>query len=204
MLAAVATAISCAAWTRKGPAAAPRRVAAAPLVRNTALTRPSAASGMTRCMVVCGITSDMEPNMPTAAAAGSAVASDVEVNSRKYAAAVAVRLAVSRWRGWARSRSGRMTGAPIRKPAPRLDSRYPVCSPPPSRWMPRGMRTALSDALAVRKMTVTGSSALARGCARSTRVPWTMSRATPLIVVLRYRCWPRVREVRNMAPADSR
>lgn len=51
-------------------------------------------------MAVCGTTSDMEPNMPTATAAGSAVVSDDEVNSRKYAAAVAVRLAVSRFRSW--------------------------------------------------------------------------------------------------------
>jgi len=204
MLAAVATAIRCAAWARKGPATAPVRVAAASQVRKTALTRPSAVLGMTRCMAVCGITSDMEPDRPTVAAAGSAVASDVEVKSRKYAAAVAVRLAVSRLRVWARSRSGRMTGAPIRKPAPRLDSRYPVCSLPPSRWMPRGMSTALSDALAVRKMTVTGSSVLARGCARSTWIPWMRSRATPLIVVLRYGCWPPVREVRNTAAADTR
>ena len=36
--------------------------------------------------------------MPTAAAAGSAVASDVEVKSRKYAQAVAIRLAVGRFR----------------------------------------------------------------------------------------------------------
>src|SRR5215472_6932180 len=99
MLAAVATAVRDAAWARKGPATAPVRVAAASLVRNTALTRPRAVLGMTRCMVVCGITSDMEPDMPTAAAAGSAVASDVEVKSRKYAAAVTVRLAVSRFRG---------------------------------------------------------------------------------------------------------
>jgi len=97
-----------------------------------------------------------------------------------------------------------MTGAPIRKPAPRLDSRYPVCSPPPSRWMPRGMSTALNDALAVRKMTVTGSNALARGCARSTWIPWMRSQATPLIVVLRYRCWPPARDVRNTATAESR
>jgi hypothetical protein len=41
----------------------------------------------------------MEPDMATAAAAGSAVASDDEVNSRKYAPAVAVRVAVSRFRG---------------------------------------------------------------------------------------------------------
>jgi hypothetical protein len=56
----------------------------------------------------------MEPDMATAAAAGSAVASDVEVKSRKYAPAVAVRLAVSRFRGSARSRNARMTGAPSR------------------------------------------------------------------------------------------
>jgi len=43
MLAAVASAIRCAAWARKGPATAPARVAAAWLVRNTALTRPRAA-----------------------------------------------------------------------------------------------------------------------------------------------------------------
>src|SRR5215469_796142 len=93
-LAAVATATRCAAWARKGPATEPLRVAAASPVRNTALTRPSTAPGITRCRVVCWITSDMEPDMATAAAAGSAVASDDEVNSRKYAPAVAVRLAV--------------------------------------------------------------------------------------------------------------
>jgi hypothetical protein len=114
-------------------------------------------------MAVCGITSDMEPNMPTATAAGSAMASDDEVKSRKYAPAVAVRVAVSRFRGWARSSSARMTGAPSRKPAPRQDSRNPVCSLPPSRWIPRGMSTALSDALAARKMTVTRSNARATG-----------------------------------------
>src|SRR5580704_16004490 len=99
-LAAVATPGKCAAWARKGPTTAPARVAAASPVRNTALTRPSAALGITRCMVVCGITSDIEPNMPMATAAGSAVVSDDEVNSRKYAAAVAVRLTVSKVRGW--------------------------------------------------------------------------------------------------------
>ncbi len=40
--------------------------------------RPSTALGIIRCMAVCGIISDIEPNMPTAAAAGSAVASDDE------------------------------------------------------------------------------------------------------------------------------
>jgi hypothetical protein len=50
--------------------------------------------------------------MPMATAAGSAVLSDDEVKSRKKAAAVAVRLAVSRIRGWTRSRSRRMSGAP--------------------------------------------------------------------------------------------
>ena len=101
--------------------------------------------------------------MPTATAAGRAVASDDEVKSRKYAPAVAVRLAASRFRGWARSRNARMTGAPSRKPAPRQDSRNPVRSLPPSRWIPRGMSTELSDALAARKMIVTGSSARAVG-----------------------------------------
>jgi hypothetical protein len=80
-LAAAAAAARCAAWASIGPATTPARVAAASLVRNTALTRPRAASGMTLCRVVCGITSDMEPVMPMAAAAGSAVTSDVEVNS---------------------------------------------------------------------------------------------------------------------------
>lgn len=45
-LAAVAAPVKCAAWARKGPAAAPVRVAAASPVRSTALTRPSAALGM--------------------------------------------------------------------------------------------------------------------------------------------------------------
>ena len=50
--------------------------------------------GITRCVAVCGVTSDMEPKVPMATAAGSAVASDDEVKSAKYAMAVAVRLAV--------------------------------------------------------------------------------------------------------------
>jgi hypothetical protein len=50
----------------------------------------------------------MEPNMPTATAAGSAVVSGDEVKSRKYAVAVAVRLAASRFQGWARSCSRRI------------------------------------------------------------------------------------------------
>jgi hypothetical protein len=58
----------------------------------------------------------MEPNVPTAAAAGSAVASDDEVNSAKNAAAVAARVAASRGPGWTRSSSRRMAGAPSRKP----------------------------------------------------------------------------------------
>jgi uncharacterized protein (DUF2147 family) len=61
----------------------PTRVAAASLVRNTALTRPSTAPAMTRCRVVCWVTSTMEPAMPTATAAGSATASDEELKSRK-------------------------------------------------------------------------------------------------------------------------
>ena len=56
----------------------------------------------------------MEPHMATATAAGSAVASDDEVKSRKYAPALAVRLAVSRFRGSARSSNVRATGAPSR------------------------------------------------------------------------------------------
>jgi hypothetical protein len=43
-LAAAATPVKCAAWARKGPAAAPVRVAAASPVRNTALTRPSSST----------------------------------------------------------------------------------------------------------------------------------------------------------------
>src|SRR5690349_23383047 len=104
-LAAAAADSRCAVWARKGPATEPTRVAAASAVRNTALTRPSAAPGIDRCKVVCWITSDMEPDRATVAAAGSAVASDDEVKSRKYAPAVAVRLAVSRLRGCARSRN---------------------------------------------------------------------------------------------------
>ncbi len=45
-----------AAWATKGPATAPARVAAASPVRKRALTRPSTAPGISRCMVVCGIT----------------------------------------------------------------------------------------------------------------------------------------------------
>jgi hypothetical protein len=63
-------------------------------------------------MVVCWIASVMEPALATAVAAGSAVASVEEVNSRKYAQALAVRPAASRVRGWARSRSARVTGVP--------------------------------------------------------------------------------------------
>jgi hypothetical protein len=74
-------------------------VAAASPVRKTAPIRPRSAFGITRCMTVCGTTSDMEPNAPTAAAAGSAVASDDEVNSAKNAAAVAARVAASRGPG---------------------------------------------------------------------------------------------------------
>ena len=203
-LAAIATPVSRAAWARKGPAMAPRRVAAASPVRKVALTRPRTALGMTRCIAVCGITSDIEPNMPTATAAGSAVVSDDEVNSPKYAAAVAVRLTVSRMRGCTRSRSRRMTGAPSRKPTPRQDNRNPVCSLPPSRWTPRGMSTAPSDALASRKMTVTGNSALATGWRRSARTPSTRSRATWPIVVFRSARSRSGRDVMNMAAADSR
>jgi hypothetical protein len=90
------------------------RAAAAAPVRNTALTRPRTASGMTRCRVVCWTTSAIEPHIATATAAGSALASDDEVKSRKYAPALAVRLAASRFRGWARSRIVRVTGAPSR------------------------------------------------------------------------------------------
>jgi hypothetical protein len=79
-LAAAAAAVSPAAWARNGPAAAPASVAAASPVRKTAPIRPRTVAGTTRCMAVCGITSDMEPNMPTAAAAGSAVRSEDEVN----------------------------------------------------------------------------------------------------------------------------
>jgi hypothetical protein len=110
----MAAPVRCAAWTMKGPAAEPMRAAAAAPVRKTALTRPRTALGMTRCRVVCWMISAMEPHMATATAAGSAVASDDEVKSRKYAPAFAVRLAVSRFRGWARSRNVRVTGAPSR------------------------------------------------------------------------------------------
>jgi len=70
---------------RSASPAAPRaaRLAtAASAVRKTALTLPSAAPGIARCSAVCPITSAIEPDMPTAAAAGSALASDDEVNSR--------------------------------------------------------------------------------------------------------------------------
>ena len=102
-----------------------------------------------------------------------------------------------------------MTGAPSKKPAPRQNSRKPVCSLPPSRWTPNGMSTALSDALAARKMTVTGSSARATGWRRRTRAPSTRLRATSLIVVLPSACLPSAclpsgRDVMNMAAADSR
>src|SRR6266699_4890009 len=182
-LATAAVAVRPAAWARTGPAAAPARVAAASPVRNTAPIRPRSAFGITRCMAVCGTTRDMEPNVPTAAAAGSALLSDDEVNSAKNAAAVAVRVAASRGPGWTESSSRRMTGAPSRKPVPRPASRKPVCSLPPSRWIPNGMSTALSEALAARKTTVTSSSARATGWPSSTRAPPARSRATVLIVV---------------------
>src|SRR5260370_33978386 len=69
-LAAVATPENRAAWAKAGPPTAPARVAAAFPVRNTALTRPSTALGITRCTVASGITWDIEPNMPMPAAAG--------------------------------------------------------------------------------------------------------------------------------------
>ena len=50
-LAEAAAAVRPAAWARKGPATAPARVAAASPVRNMALTRPSTASGISRCTV---------------------------------------------------------------------------------------------------------------------------------------------------------
>jgi hypothetical protein len=87
----------CTSWARKGPTTAPTSVAAALPVTNAALTRPSTALGITRCMAVCGTTSDIVPNMPMAIAAGSALASDDEVNSRKYAMAVAIRLTARRF-----------------------------------------------------------------------------------------------------------
>jgi len=45
---------------------------------NTALTRPSAAAGITRCSVVDDAASDMDPDIPTATAAGSAALSECE------------------------------------------------------------------------------------------------------------------------------
>jgi hypothetical protein len=117
-LATMATPLICTAWARKGPATAPVRVAAASAVRNTALTRPSIALGITRCIAVSGITWHIEPNMPIPTAAGSAVVSDDELNSKKNAAAVTVRLAVSRVLGWVRSRTARRTGAPMKAAGP--------------------------------------------------------------------------------------
>ena len=113
-------------------------------------------------------------------------------------------LAAIRFLGWARSRNDRVTGAPSRKPAPRQDSRSPVGSLPPSRWTPKGISTAPSEAFAVRKMTVTGRSDLATGCARSTRAPAIRSRATALSTTVRSGCPPPDRDVMNMAPAASR
>ena len=82
-LAAAAAVSMPAAWARNGPAIAPRRVAAASPVRKMALTLPRVAPGISRCMVVCGMTRDIDPNVPMMTAAGSAVASDTELNSRK-------------------------------------------------------------------------------------------------------------------------
>ncbi len=84
-----------AGFARKGPAAAPSRVAAASQVRKTAQTRPRTAPGITRCKQVSGITSAIDPNMPITTAAGSAAPSPWAVNSPKYPAAVAIKLAAS-------------------------------------------------------------------------------------------------------------
>src|SRR5258708_10911986 len=89
-LAVAARPENCAAWARTGPATAPQRVAAASPVRNTPLTRPSAAAGITRWMAVCGITSDIEPNMPTPIAAGWPAAGGGEVKRRQVVGARAV------------------------------------------------------------------------------------------------------------------
>jgi len=79
-----------------------------------------------------------------------------------------------------------------------------VRSLPPSRWTPKGMSTALSDAFAARKTTVTGSRALAADCPRSTRAPSRRSRAMARITVSPPGCLPAGRDVMSTAAAPSR
>jgi hypothetical protein len=75
---------------------------------------------------------------------------------------------------------------------------------PPIRWIPNGMSTALSEALAARKRTVTGNSARVAGRRRRTRAPSIRSRATAPGVVLAAPAAASGREVRASARADSR
>jgi hypothetical protein len=116
---------------------------------------------MTRCIVVSGIVTAIDPAMPITTAAGSATTRPAAVNITKYPTAVPVRLAASSARGWTRPSRTRISGAPSRKPTPRHESSNPVSAVPPSRQTPNAISTALSEALAARKMTVTRSNALA-------------------------------------------
>ena len=143
--------------------------------------------------------------MPTATAAGSAVVSDDEVNSRKYAAAVAVRLAVSRMRGWTRSRSRRMTGAPSRKPAPRQDSRNPVCSLPPSRWTPKRDEHGAERGVGGQEDDRDGKQRPGDGLAAQDAhaLDEVAGHVADRGLAVRGACGPAV-EVMNMAAADSR
>ena len=79
-----------------------------------------------------------------------------------------------------------------------------MCAVPPSCRIPKGISTALSNAFAVRKMSVTGSRARATGCARSARIPSARSRATVPARAFRFGPPPPDRDVGSMAAADSR
>jgi len=78
-----------------------------------------------------------------------------------------------------------------------------VCPVPPSRRTPNATSTALSDALAARNMTVTGSNAAATRWLRSARMPparsLAMARATR-----RVRTPLGVRAVSAIATAEIR
>lgn len=74
--------------------------------------QPSIGLGITRCVAVSGITWHTEPNRPIPTAAGSAVVSDDELNSRKNAAAVAV----------SQANPARPVSMPRLIPAPRVAS----------------------------------------------------------------------------------
>jgi transcriptional regulator with XRE-family HTH domain len=84
---------------------------------------------MTRCMAVCGMTSDIEPNIPMATAAGSAVASEVEVNKPNCPAAADAGLSVPYIANLENGR-GNPTTAALRRLAEALDLRLVVTLAP--------------------------------------------------------------------------